>query len=115
MQSMLNIMPSRAVLDFCMRAKSADAKEALRLGLVSEVVAAEELDSKVQALAEEIMEYSPSAIRLGLEAFDALKTVPENDRQLFLKSMLGKAVQTEDAAEGITAFAEKRKPVWKGK
>jgi enoyl-CoA hydratase/carnithine racemase len=29
--------------------------------------------------------------------------------------MLGKAVQTEDAAEGIAAFAEKRKPVWKGK
>lgn len=115
MQSMLNIMPSRAVLDFCMRAKSADAQEALRLGLVSEVVEAEELDSKVQALAEEIMEYSPSAIRLGLEAFDALKTVLENDRQLFLKSMLGKAVQTEDAAEGIAAFAEKRKPVWKGK
>jgi enoyl-CoA hydratase/carnithine racemase len=115
MQSMLGMMSPRAVLDFCMRAKTADAKEALQLGLVSEIVELENLDAAVLSLADEIMQYSPSAIRLGLEAFDELKNVAEKDRQQFLKGMLGKAVQTEDAAEGIAAFSEKRKPVWKGK
>jgi enoyl-CoA hydratase/carnithine racemase len=114
MQSMLNIMSPRAVLDFCMRAKTADANEALQLGLVSKVVSESELNDEVDALANEIMQYSPSAIRLGLQAFDQLKSVPEAERQLFLKQMLNKAIQTEDAAEGIAAFAEKRTPVWKG-
>jgi len=115
MQSMLNIMSPRAVLDFCIRAKTVDAMEALQLGLVSKIVEADRLDEEVQALVEDIKQYSPSAIRLGLEAFDELKNVAEGERQIFLKKMLGKAVQTEDASEGIAAFAEKRKPIWKGK
>ena len=115
MQSMLQIMPPRQVLDFCIRAKSANATEAEKLGLVSKVVAKENLDAEVQALVSEIFQYSPSAIRLGLEAFDNLKNVPPVEAHTYLKQMLTLAVQTEDAAEGLTAFVEKRKPVWKGK
>lgn len=115
MQSMLQIMPPRAVLDFCIRAKSADAAEAEKLGLVTKVVPKENLDMEVQALADEIFQYSPSAIKLGLEAYDALRKVPPAEAHTYLKQMLSLAVSTEDAAEGIAAFAEKRKPVWKGK
>ena len=115
MQSMLQIMPPRAVLDFCIRAKSVNAQEAEKIGLVSKVVSKETLDAEVQALVDEIFQFSPSAIRLGLEAFDNLKNVPAGEAHTYLKQMLSLAVQTEDAAEGLTAFAEKRKPVWKGK
>lgn len=115
MQSMLNIMPARAVLDFCMRAKTIDANEAEKLGLVSKVVSLENLDSETQALVDDILQYSPSAIRLGLKAFDELKNIPAGEAHAYLKKMLGEAVKTEDAAEGIAAFAEKRKPIWKGK
>lgn len=114
MQSMLQIMPPRAVLDFCMRAKSATAAEAEKLGLVSKVVSKENLDAEVNALVEEIFQYSPSAIRLGLEAFNNLKNIEPAETHNYLKQMLGEALQTEDAAEGIAAFAEKRKPIWKG-
>ena len=103
------------VLDFCMRAKTMNAAEAEKVGLVSKVVAKENLDAEVTALVDEIFQYSPSAIKLGLEAYDNLKNVAPGEAHTYLKQMLSLAVQTEDAAEGITAFAEKRKPVWKGK
>lgn len=115
MQSMLQIMPPRAVLDFCMRAKTATAAEAEKLGLVSKVVAKDKLDEEVQTLVDEIFQYSPSAIRLGLEAYDNLKNVPPAEAHTYLKQMLSLAIQTEDGAEGMRAFIEKRKPVWTGK
>ena len=115
MQSMLQIMPPRMVLDYCIRAKTLNAEEAEKIGLVSKVVAKEQLDAEVQALVDEIFQYSPSAIKLGLEAFDNLKNVPPAEAHTYLKQMLSLAVQTEDAAEGLMAFSEKRKPVWKGK
>lgn len=115
MQSMLQVMPSRTVIDFCMRARTVDATEAQKLGLVSQVVPPEKLDETVQNLADEIMQYSPSAIRLGLKAYDELKSKPATEAHSFLKQMLADVIQTEDAKEGIAAFTEKRQPVWKGK
>lgn len=112
MQSMLQVMPPRAVLDYCLRGKTLDAAEAHKVGLVSNVT--ENVDAEVRALAEEIIQYSPSAIRLGLEAFDHIKSIPESEAHGYLKQMLSKAIKTEDAKEGMTAFAEKRKPNWKG-
>ncbi|HLP19359.1 MAG TPA: enoyl-CoA hydratase-related protein [Chitinophagales bacterium] len=114
MQSLLQIMPPRAVLDFCMRAKTLNAADAEKVGLVSKVVEPATLNEEVQALVNEIFQYSPSAIRLGLEAFDNLKRTPADEAHKYLKQMLGECIQTEDAAEGLQAFAEKRKPVWKG-
>ena len=92
-----------------------NAQEAEKLGLVSKVVESANLDSEVQSLVDEIFQFSPSAIRLGLQAYDNLKNIPASDAHKYLKDMLGKAIQTEDAAEGMKAFIEKRKPVWKGK
>lgn len=114
MQSMLQIMPPRAVLDFCMRARSIDASEAQRLGLVSQVVEADQLDVEVQRLVEEILQYSPSGIRLGLQAYNDLKSLSGAEAQKHMKHMLSVALSTEDAAEGLMAFMEKRKPEWKG-
>ncbi|MCX6198264.1 MAG: enoyl-CoA hydratase-related protein [Bacteroidetes bacterium] len=114
MQSLLQIMPPRTVLDLCIRAKTLTATDAEKIGLVSKVVEQNKLDEEVQLLVDEIFQFSPSAIRLGLEAFDNLKNIPEADAHQYLKQMLGECIQTEDAAEGMAAFIEKRKPVWKG-
>jgi enoyl-CoA hydratase/carnithine racemase len=115
MQSMLQIMPPRKVLDLCIRAGTLNATEAEKLGLVSKIVEKEKLDSEVQTMVDEIFQYSPSAIRLGLEAFDNLKNIPAAEAHTYLKQMLSLAIQTEDAAEGMKAFVEKRKAVWSGK
>lgn len=114
MQSMLEVMSPRSVIDFCMRARTIDAAEAEKLGLVSKVVSAEQLDSAVQNLVDEILQYSPSAIRLGLKAYQELKNKTSKEAHSFLKQMLTEVINTEDAKEGIAAFSEKRKPIWKG-
>lgn len=114
MQSMLQIMPARTVLDFCMRAKTVNALEAVQLGLVSKAVGATELDDEVQALVAELMQYSPSGIRLGLQAYNALKSLSSADAHKQMKKLLDEVLLTEDAAEGLQAFIEKRKPNWKG-
>ena len=115
MQSMLQVMSSRKVIDFCMRARTVDAGEAETLGLVSQVVSADKLDETVQNLVNEIIQYSPSAIRLGLKAFDELRNKTVDEAHPFLKKMLMEVVETEDAKEGIAAFTEKRQAVWTGK
>jgi enoyl-CoA hydratase/carnithine racemase len=114
MQSMMQIMSPRAVLDFCMRAKTADVDECLKLGLVSEITTLENLDTSVDKLVAELFQNSPTAIRMGLKAFNELKEIAKGDAHAFLKDALNKVIETEDATEGIAAFSEKRKPVWKG-
>lgn len=114
MQSLLQIMPARTVLDFCMRAKTVNATQAQQLGLVTEVADAENLNDAVQQLVNEIFENSPSAIRLGLKAYQELKEKSYAEAHAFLMKCLSETIKTNDAAEGIAAFAEKRKPNWQG-
>ena len=115
MASLAPLMPARQLLDYCMRAKALSANEALQLGLATQVVTLTELNNAIHVLVEEIKALSPSAIRLGLKAWDELKNVEPSMQHQFLLGMLQQVLQTEDAAEGLQAFAEKRKPVWKGK
>lgn len=116
MQSLLNFMPPRKVLDWCMRGNSLHAQEALQYGLVTELVQSDiELMSVVDKLVATLFENSPNAIRLGLQAYDELQAKSSDEAHGYLHSMLMKAVQSQDAMEGIMAFREKRKPIWKNR
>ena len=115
MASLAPIMPARKLLDLCMRAKTLSADEAFELGLATQLVNASELDNAFNSLIAELKTFSPSAIRLGLKAWQDYKTVKADEAHSFLLTRLGEILGTEDAAEGLAAFREKRKPVWKGK
>ena len=110
--TLLEIMPARQALDLCMRAATLSAVEAQQLGLVTEVVKAESLDEAVQKYTDELKKMSPSAIRLGLRAYQEMKSVPSAQRYEFLYDQLQIALQTADAKEGIAAFVEKREAKW---
>ncbi|GAB3174676.1 enoyl-CoA hydratase/isomerase family protein [Telluribacter humicola] len=115
MASLLRIMPPRKVLEVCITGKSFSADEALTLGLVTQVAETTQIRNEVEGLVRQICQNAPLAIKVGMETFNQLFSIPEEEKHTFLKAQLDKVVQSEDAKEGIAAFKEKRQPHWKGK
>lgn len=114
MATLSPLIDKRKLLDWCMRGKTIDAVQALDMGIVTEITQADELDSVCKSLAEELSHKAPLAIRKGLEAYETMLSMNENERHHYLLQMLDQLLKSHDAQEGIKAFAEKRTPVWKG-
>jgi enoyl-CoA hydratase len=91
-----------------------DAGEALRIGLVDEVVPAAELMSRAEALAMEIAANAPMAITETLHSVDEGLSLPLELALLREATRFGALCATADKAEGTRAFLEKRSPAWKG-
>jgi enoyl-CoA hydratase/carnithine racemase len=91
-----------------------DANEAQRLGLVNRVVAAADLDTAIDELVDRLAEQSPTALALGKQAFYAVEDMDLNTALDHLHHGLTAMATTEDAAEGVGAFLEKRPPQWTG-
>ncbi|HSD90655.1 MAG TPA: enoyl-CoA hydratase/isomerase family protein [Kofleriaceae bacterium] len=102
-------------LEMMLTGRKLDAKEAVECGLLNRAVPPDQLEAETMKLANEIAERSPAAIRLGLQAFYRSQDMELEPQLRYLQAELGRVLALEDAAEGITAFLTKRKPVWKGK
>ena len=85
------------------------------MGLITRTVAPEKLDVEVAQTLKLLAAKSPIGIRLGKEAFYAMADMPFEDALDFLSQKIAQVAATEDAKEGITAFLEKRQPVFKGR
>jgi enoyl-CoA hydratase len=91
------------------------AEDALRAGLVNRVVPDGELDAAVADWAGKLAGKSPVIMRLGKEAMRRQLDMPLDDALDYLRAQLTLALSTEDVAEGVSAFFEKREPQWKGR
>ena len=108
-----NIGRKRA-MEMLLTGRMIDANTAANWGLVNRVVPAD-LDAEVMELAKQIANASPLTLKIGKQSFyRQIDTDQEAAYQLMGEVMATNAM-TCDAQEGMTAFLEKRAPVWQGK
>jgi enoyl-CoA hydratase/carnithine racemase len=108
-----HLLPRRVLTQMCITGEPIDAQTALSVGLINSV--AESLDEGVAKLLEPVLKNSPTAIRRGLYALKRLEAMSFEEAAAFTEGQIGLLALTEDAREGMRAFAEKRSPVWTGK
>lgn len=102
-------------MDLVLSGRNMDAQEAERSGLVSRVVARDDLQSEVTQLAETIAEYSRPVVRIAKKA---VNTAMETTLSQGLKTeqyLFESTFALDDRHEGMTAFSEKRRPEWKNR
>jgi enoyl-CoA hydratase/carnithine racemase len=114
-QRLPRMVPFGIALESLLTGNHISPQEAYRFGLVNRVVSPAELMPAAEAIASKINENGPLAVRAIKEAAHRGMNMPL-DQGLRLENLLSHVVRaTEDSREGPSAFAEKRKPVYKGK
>ena len=113
-QRLPRVVGPAMALDMLLTGRAVSASEALQLGLVNKVATAPDVGEATRKLAEEIAEGAPVAARFAKEAVrDGQELVLQQG--LRLEADLNVLLQTtEDRAEGLASFREKRNPVYRG-
>lgn len=105
----------KAAMELILTGRTIKADEATALGIINQVAPAGTVLAQAHALASTITQNSPTAVRASLEAINVLestgllKSALEANDKIF-----GRLMRTRDFKEGVTAFAQKRKPEWTG-
>ena len=108
-------IPLNIALEMLFTGDFIDAQMALKHNLVNKLVPTGKLMEETEAIVGKITANAPSAIRAIKEVAIRGMEFSLEERIRFGNLVAGVVMQTEDAKEGLAAFAEKRAPVWKGK
>jgi enoyl-CoA hydratase/carnithine racemase len=108
-------MPPKVALELMMTGRRVGAEEAQRIGFATQVVPVDGLDDAVDQLTATLAAKSPAVMRLGRDSFYAVWDQAADEALRTLHPLLTVTTATEDAAEGIAAFLEKRPPEWRGR
>lgn len=91
------------------------AQDLYRIGVLVACVPREALMDEAMRMARNIAAKSPTAMRLAKRAYNVCENMPQRDGYRFEQDITVQLSHTEDAREAQRAFAEKRKPVFKGR
>jgi crotonobetainyl-CoA hydratase len=112
-------LPHHIAMELLLTGRPMPASEALHFGLVNAVVPADELMDKARQLARAILAGAPLAVRAIKEVVRGIEGMPVEDAFRAIRARrfptYAAMLESEDHLEGPRAFAEKRKPVWKGR
>ena len=100
-------------MDLVLTGRMMDAAEAERAGLVSRVVPADKLLDEALAAALQICQYSQPSVMMAKEAVNRAFESPLAEGMLFERRLFHSLFGTEDQKEGMNAFVQKRKPVFR--
>lgn len=112
---MLRVLPHRKLMEMCITGEQFSAADMLEMGVLNYVVPREELDAKLDWLLARVIDKSPTAVKLGKQAFNAMRDMSLRESLEYAQIMVPVMASTADAAEGMAAFQEKRSPQWPGK
>ena len=113
-QRLARLVGKGRALDLCLTGRFIDAQTALQWGLVSEVVAAEELLTQAKHILTGIITMAPLAVAGVIEAIDRGYDMSLSDALHLEAIHFSKACASHDKAEGVAAFLEKRPAQFKG-
>jgi len=103
----------KAAMELILTGRKIDANEAMKLGLVNSVADDDDVMAAARDLAQVIAGNSPTSIRASKRVLNAVDNLGNWDEALALsKTEIGNLMKTKDCMEGVTAFAQKRKPKW---
>lgn len=108
-------LPRKVALDLMLTGRRISASEGERWGFVNRVVPRAGLDGAVDDLVAELASKSPLIVKLGKTSFYNVEDTGFEDSLNYLAGMLTVTLGSEDTAEGVSAFFQKRPPEWKGR
>jgi enoyl-CoA hydratase len=100
-------------MDLCLTARTMDAQEAERAGLVSRVVPLDKLKEEALAVAQKVAGYSLPVVMMIKESINRAFETSLADGIMFERRLFHSQFALEDQKEGMAAFLEKRKPGFK--